>query len=103
VSKSACHVLLVLGLLTSVMTAAARTDDPVDQLYIDAIASWQGDLEGMIERRMVRVLVPYSRSLYFLDSATPRGIAFEIMTGFEKALKIRSSTEVRGESRSRDR
>lgn len=29
--------------------------------------SWTGDFNGMLERRMTRVLVPYSRSLYFND------------------------------------
>ena len=28
---------------------------------------WMGDFDKMVERRMIRVLVPYSRSLYFTD------------------------------------
>ena len=28
---------------------------------------WTGDFDGLIERRVIRVLSPYSRSLYFND------------------------------------
>jgi hypothetical protein len=28
---------------------------------------WQGDFDRMLARRMIRVLVPYSRTLYFTD------------------------------------
>ncbi|MBS3745349.1 MAG: hypothetical protein KGY48_13420 [Wenzhouxiangellaceae bacterium] len=40
----------------------------------------------MIDRRMIQALVPCSRSLYFLDGARQRGIAYELMTGFEESL-----------------
>jgi len=32
-----------------------------------------GDFDAMLERRSVRVYVPYSRSLYFLDKGRERG------------------------------
>lgn len=36
---------------------------------------WTGDFEAMLERRMIRVYVPRSRSLYFIDKGRERGIA----------------------------
>jgi len=47
---------------------------------------WTGDLDGMLERRKIRVLVPYSKTFYFLDGATQRGIAYEGMQIFGKWL-----------------
>ena len=38
---------------------------------------WTGDLDGMVERRTVRVLTAYSRTLYVVDSGTPRGTAYD--------------------------
>ena len=38
---------------------------------------WTGDLDGMVERRTVRVLTAYSRTLYFVDNGTPRGTAYD--------------------------
>jgi membrane-bound lytic murein transglycosylase MltF len=45
---------------------------------------WTGDLGGMIARRYIRVLVPYSRTLYFVDlGGTQRGISYDFMRAFE--------------------
>ena len=33
-----------------------------------------GDFDSMIERRLIRVLVPYSRTLYYNDKGRERGI-----------------------------
>ena len=41
----------------------------------------------MIKRRAIRVLVPYSRTLYFVDlGGTQRGISYDFMHEFEDAL-----------------
>lgn len=39
-----------------------------------ALEPWTGDFDGMVERRIVRILVPYSRTFFFLDGATERGV-----------------------------
>jgi membrane-bound lytic murein transglycosylase MltF len=50
---------------------------------------WVGDLDGMVERRMVRALVVYSLGQYFLDGATQRGVTYEGLAEFEKFLNQR--------------
>jgi membrane-bound lytic murein transglycosylase MltF len=40
----------------------------------------------MLERRMIRVLVPYSRTLYFVDKGHERGITAELVRDFERYL-----------------
>jgi membrane-bound lytic murein transglycosylase MltF len=47
---------------------------------------WTGDFDQMLERRSVRVLVPYSRSLYFNDKGFERGLSADSVRGFEKWL-----------------
>src|SRR5262245_39788789 len=37
-------------------------------------ALWTGDLDGMIKRRRIRVLTPYSRTHYFIDRGVQRGL-----------------------------
>jgi membrane-bound lytic murein transglycosylase MltF len=39
--------------------------------------AWTGDFDGMSERRLVRVLTVYSKTLYFIDKGTPRGTAYD--------------------------
>ncbi len=50
---------------------------------------WVGDLDGMVERGVVRALVVYSLGQYFLDGATQRGVTYEALTEFEAFLNQR--------------
>jgi hypothetical protein len=45
-----------------------------------------GDFDMMLERRSIRVLVPYSRTLYFSDRGHERGLSADIMRDFERYL-----------------
>src|SRR5262245_59060485 len=50
---------------------------------------WFGDFDGMVERRLVRVLVPYSRTLYFNDKGAQRGLTAAAVRDFERFLADR--------------
>jgi hypothetical protein len=66
----ALHNHLIIALLALVLTVTGCGHGEPDELAEAAeplIGTWTGDLDGMIERRQVRVLVPYSRTFYFLD------------------------------------
>src|SRR5262245_28653817 len=54
---------------------------------------WTGDLNGMVERRMIRVLTAYSRTQYFIDRGTPRGTAYDQGKLLEDALNKKVSTD----------
>jgi membrane-bound lytic murein transglycosylase MltF len=47
---------------------------------------WTGDFDKMLERRMIRVYAPYSRSLYYVDKGRERGLAAELVRDFERWL-----------------
>ncbi|MCU0539054.1 MAG: transporter substrate-binding domain-containing protein [Desulfobacterales bacterium] len=47
---------------------------------------WTGDLDGMIERRLIRVLVVYSKTFFFVDKGTQRGTTYELFRKFEEEL-----------------
>ena len=53
---------------------------------IPIFGEWQGDLDGMAERQVVRALVVYSLTNYFLDGPTQRGVTYEALKEFEKYL-----------------
>ena len=45
-----------------------------------------GDYDKMIKSRFVRVLVPYSKTFYFLDGAKAMGITHDLLKEFEKEI-----------------
>ncbi|NOV22977.1 transporter substrate-binding domain-containing protein [Cupriavidus necator] len=45
-----------------------------------------GDFDAMLKRRVIRVLVPYSRTLYFSDKGHERGLTAELVRDFERYL-----------------
>ena len=47
---------------------------------------WTGDFDGMVKRRVIRVLVPYSKTYYFVDRAVQRGVAYSASQLLERHL-----------------
>jgi membrane-bound lytic murein transglycosylase MltF len=47
---------------------------------------WTGDYDAMIKRRVIRVLVPHSKTLYFVEAGQPRGVAYEAFKAFEDQI-----------------
>jgi membrane-bound lytic murein transglycosylase MltF len=47
---------------------------------------WFGDYEQMVQKHIVRVLVPHSKTFYFIDGATPRGATYDALKEFEKYI-----------------
>jgi hypothetical protein len=47
------------------------------------VEPWKGDLDGMIERRLVRVLAVQSPVLYFVDKGRELGLTYENAKAFE--------------------
>jgi membrane-bound lytic murein transglycosylase MltF len=47
---------------------------------------WTGDLDGMIHRRLIRALVVYSQTYYFIDKGTQRGLSYDVLKLFEDDL-----------------
>jgi membrane-bound lytic murein transglycosylase MltF len=50
---------------------------------------WTGDFDEMLERRMLRMYAPFSRSLYFNDKGRERGIAVELARDWERYLNAK--------------
>jgi len=46
-----------------------------------------GDLDAILERGYIRVLVPPSKTLFFYDGAQPRGLAYDHMEAFAEGLR----------------
>jgi membrane-bound lytic murein transglycosylase MltF len=75
-----------LAVATFAFLPAEAADQTAARRLILENRSWTGDFDGMLERRTIRVLVPYSRSLYFVDKGQQLGIEAELVHDFERYL-----------------
>jgi ABC-type amino acid transport substrate-binding protein len=88
-------VIFLLNVLTMVLagtfTLPAASGNRGDSKNIrhalpTATASAFGDLDVMQKRRVIRVAVPYSRSLFFNDKGEQHGITADTLRDFEQWL-----------------
>ena len=57
-----------------------------------AIKPWTGDFDGMVKRRQIRILTPYSKTHYFIDRGVPRGIVYDGGMKLEADVNTRLKT-----------
>src|SRR5690242_12965722 len=68
---------------------AAETDNYVAHSLLPVNDVWTGDLDGMQDRKRIRILVPFSKTFYFIDKGRQYGITYEIGTEFGVWLNSR--------------
>jgi membrane-bound lytic murein transglycosylase MltF len=54
---------------------------------------WLGDYDGMVKERVIRALVPYSKTFYFLDGGQQQGLTYEALKHFEEFVNKREKTK----------
>ena len=69
---------------TPVVSGSAKQEAAEARRFEIASKPWSGDFDGMLERRLIRIYVPYSRSLYFVDKGRERGISAYLIRDFER-------------------
>jgi membrane-bound lytic murein transglycosylase MltF len=92
--KSIRPICAVLGALAAVTSGAAaqqpaRRPTPLPTPAAETAAPlpmkkpWKGDFDAMLDRREIRALVPFSKTLYFVVNGQQRGAAYDILSQFE--------------------
>ncbi len=66
--------------------SAPEVDIPDSGIAPIALAQWTGDRDGMIERRLIPVLTTYSKTQFFIDQGTQRGLVVDAFKLFEDDL-----------------
>ena len=94
--------LLIVGFLACISSLAAAETNPAPKPASAApaspsrMANWQGDFDGILERRSFRLIVPYSRTLFFVDRGRQMGVAAEFGLALESWLNKRYRQKIRG-------
>ncbi|MDZ7581569.1 MAG: lytic transglycosylase F [Deltaproteobacteria bacterium] len=55
-------------------------------------APFKGDIEDLVERRVIRALVPFSKTFYYVEKGRQRGVSYEVFSAFEKDLNAKLKT-----------
>jgi membrane-bound lytic murein transglycosylase MltF len=82
-------ILLGLAYLCVFFPSTAVATDQNELIEAAAFQPWTGDLDGMIQRRVIRVLVAPSRTSYWLVGLRQTGAEYELVKAFEKELNKR--------------
>ena len=95
IASPACQTVLAQVAQGNAPTALAPAPatTPPRQLAINN-KPWTGDFDKMLERRMIRVYSPFSRSLYFNDNGRERGIAVELVRDWERYLNVKYANQL---------
>jgi membrane-bound lytic murein transglycosylase MltF len=87
---------MLLATATVFARVPEATRPPREDLTIDpatVMKPWKGDLDEMVERRMIRVLVVPSKTFYFNDRGTQRGVTYDTFQLVEKELNKQLNRE----------
>ena len=63
---------------------AEKSQEAFGHLSLDK--QWQGDFDGMVERRLIRALVVFNKMQFFIDQGQHRGVSVELLEAFKKAV-----------------
>jgi membrane-bound lytic murein transglycosylase MltF len=73
----------------------APAPTPAKPVAPPGLPTWTDDLPGLLEKRVVRMLVVYSKTFYFIDKGQQRGITYDFGMELEKALNAGNQDKTR--------
>jgi hypothetical protein len=83
-----CGIVLAIWAGVGAPASGVEQDDLL-QLTERLKERWTGDLDGMIQHNLIRVLVVENRTHYFADEAKLHGLAYDALELFEDGLNRR--------------
>ncbi len=91
--KKIVHCLLAFFCLLLPHQAISQEPNSFDEEdLLKANKVFSGDLEAMVERRVIRVLMPYNRAFFYFEGAGPKGISYENAKLFDKFINEKLGT-----------
>ena len=82
--------VLIVSIMGSVAPAEANKIKEATANLINQ--KWTGDFDEMVAKRSIRVLIPYSKTFYFIDKGTQRGMTYDLLKEFEKSINVQLKT-----------
>jgi membrane-bound lytic murein transglycosylase MltF len=102
-----CAFVMIGGVGSALAQAKAPQPPPKKEVAAPSQAAaattlstalWTGDFDGMVKRRRIRILTPYSKTSYFIDKGVQRGIVYDagmmVEQAVNKQLKTTPATKI---------
>ncbi len=87
IQRLATLFTIVLALVPSAaMAQVLERSDAFTVPFEEVWAPWTGDLDGMIERRVIRAVVPYGGYQFYYEEGEPKGAVWELLKRLEDHL-----------------
>jgi membrane-bound lytic murein transglycosylase MltF len=87
--RAPSFIAICLGLALVFVAAVAPTIANADAEAVARAENWTGDLDVMVARRTLRLLLPYSKTLFFIDRGQEFGVLAEVGRELEQWLDKR--------------
>jgi membrane-bound lytic murein transglycosylase MltF len=84
--KTQVHIGLCVALLAALSVVITVSETSAVESILRHAEKRLGDFDNMAEENVIRALVPYSKTFYFLDGADQRGLTYELLQQFEKYI-----------------
>ncbi|MBW2192368.1 MAG: transporter substrate-binding domain-containing protein [Deltaproteobacteria bacterium] len=88
--RSICLIFLSVFLVNAhialAQTLPAKGKTSADAILERVRTPFKGDLDQILERRHIRVLVTYSKTNFFFDKGVPKGFEYELLKDYETFL-----------------
>jgi membrane-bound lytic murein transglycosylase MltF len=81
-----CHGPPADGASRDSSLAADELPSELDPFVGPLATAWTGDLDSMIARRVIRVLITPTRTQYWIDLGQQTGVEYELLRAFETSL-----------------
>ena len=77
-------MICLLSVFSSAAFTAEKNQEEFGHLSLDE--KWEGDFDGMVERRLIRVLVVFNKIGFFIDQGQYRGMSVDLLEAFKNFI-----------------
>lgn len=86
------RILAGVFVATAALSAPAMAADTGPSRTPERLERWKGDFDGMLERRLIRVLVVPNKTNFYIDRGRQRGLNYEAFELFGQEINKRHDT-----------
>ncbi len=79
-------IFICYCLMPVILTYETATAKELPRKLNKITDKWSGDFDDMISRRIIRILIPFSRTLYYFDKGHERGLSIGLARDFESYI-----------------